>query len=243
MDFDDEYQEAIPGPKRKRPRRGSIRPPSPTQPEDPDTLALKQANSFAQSAHNFNPPSAELDSFVFDTTFPSAAEEYLRARRQVESAHATRNDHGHVVRPISRLEADQLVWELAHKQGQQTSTRAENILLRRLTQRVSRIDFSRQRAIDLWHAEQLPPRLLPVPTSNQTQIGESLPLVAETEPAPPGVLEELYAIKSTPFDQSFASRLYGHGSSPTTIFFQDWETMSPWMELMADVMAHYHISQ
>ncbi|KAG9128557.1 hypothetical protein FRC07_003446 [Ceratobasidium sp. 392] len=118
---------------------------------------------------------------------------------------------------------DQLIWDLAQKQVSQTSTGAEHILLRRLTQK-------------------LPPRLDLAPTSNQPSIAEPLPSVVETQPAPPGVLEELSAIKSTPFDQSFASRLYGQHTSPPTVFFQDWETMSPWMELMADVMGHYRLS-
>ncbi|KAG9093454.1 hypothetical protein FS749_014358 [Ceratobasidium sp. UAMH 11750] len=225
MDSDDEYQEATRGPKRKVKRqKREIRAPSPAQPEDPDTLLLERASLFAQSAHNFDLPKVAADSPGFEATFSPVAEEYLQARHRVESAHATRNDHGHMVRLISRLEADQLVWELTQKQGLQTSTRAENILLRRLTQK-------------------LPPRISPVPASNQAHVAEPLPLVAETQPAPPGVLEELCAIKSTPYDQSFASRVYGYSQSPTTIFFQDWETMSPWMELMADVMAHHRISR
>ncbi|KAG8683176.1 hypothetical protein FRC09_016249, partial [Ceratobasidium sp. 395] len=72
---------------------------------------------------------------------------------------------------------------------------------------------------------------------------DPIPSLVEPQSAPPEVLEGLYAIKNTPFDQSFASRLYGHRIPPTTVFFQDWETMSPWMELMADVISHYRISQ
>ncbi|KAG9104243.1 hypothetical protein FRC06_004227 [Ceratobasidium sp. 370] len=188
MDSDDEYQAAKRGPKRnvKRPRR-ELHPPSPAQPEDADTLLLKQAKSFAQSARSFDPSSVladlELGVFGFETILPPVAGEYSRARHRVESAHATRNDHGHVVRPISRLEADQLVWELAQKQGPQITS------------------LSRQQPIDLWHVEQLPPRLGSAPVPNQAQLAEPLSSLVETQPAPPGVLEELCAVKSTPFDQ------------------------------------------
>jgi hypothetical protein len=90
--------------------------------------------------------------------------------------------------------------------------------------------------------EQLPTRSVG-PPPNQALVTTSLPVTVDPQPAPPEVLEGLYSIKSTPYNQSFASRLYGQLPSPTTVFFQDWETMSPWMELMADVMDHHRISQ
>ncbi|KAG8688150.1 hypothetical protein FRC09_013081, partial [Ceratobasidium sp. 395] len=179
-----------------------------------------RATSFAQSAHDLD---SDIQPLGFETAFSSVTEDFREARNRLESARAVRNEHGHLVRPISRLEGDQLVWELAQKQSSQTSIGAENILLRRLTQK-------------------LPPHFDSILPSNQALVSDPIPSLVEPQPAPPEVLEGLYAIKITSFDQSFASRLYGHRIPPTTVFFQDWETMSPWMELMADVISHYRIS-
>jgi hypothetical protein len=146
------------------------------------------------------------------------------------------------VRPISRLEGDQLIWDIAQKQSSQTSTGAENILLRRLTHKVCTTGSFMENFTGSLCFEQLPTRSVGL-SPNQTLVTESLPVSIEPQPAPPEVLEGLYSIKGTPFNQSFASRLYGQQEPPTTVFFQDWETMSPWMELMADVMDHHRISQ
>ena len=58
------------------------------------------------------------------------------------------------------------------------------------------------------------------------------------------VLTGLDGIRTTPFSNSFFSRLDGtNESSPKGLIAIDWETRTPWMNLMADIHDHYTFSQ
>lgn len=61
----------------------------------------------------------------------------------------------------------------------------------------------------------------------------------------PVVLDALYSIKTTPYRHSFASRLHGLNGEmegESKVIAVDWETRSPWMELMSDVREHYALA-
>jgi hypothetical protein len=61
-------------------------------------------------------------------------------------------------------------------------------------------------------------------------------------------IDALLAIRKTPFEHSFACRLYGlefgqgQGQEEGLIAV-DWETRTTWMELMADIREHYALKQ
>lgn len=55
----------------------------------------------------------------------------------------------------------------------------------------------------------------------------------------PDVLKALDRIKTTPFRSSFLSRLNGFSVRRAPVVAVDWETRSSWMDLMADIRAHY----
>lgn len=57
-------------------------------------------------------------------------------------------------------------------------------------------------------------------------------------------LAALMAIKSTPYDSSFASRLLG-GHAPSTVGLMsvDWDAQSDWMDLMQEIREHYNLAQ
>jgi hypothetical protein len=58
------------------------------------------------------------------------------------------------------------------------------------------------------------------------------------------VLDALYNIKTTPFGHSFLSRLHGfRGFVPPGLVAVDWETRTPWMNVMADIREHYLFAQ
>lgn len=60
----------------------------------------------------------------------------------------------------------------------------------------------------------------------------------------PAVLDALYAIKTTPYESSFLSRLQGFSPSRQSgVIAIDWDTRSPWMELMSDIREHYSLAQ
>lgn len=63
-------------------------------------------------------------------------------------------------------------------------------------------------------------------------------------PASKEVLDALYNIKTTPFGHSFVSRLRGfRGFDPPGLVAVDWETRTPWMNVMADIRDHYLFAQ
>ncbi|KAI0741634.1 hypothetical protein C8Q80DRAFT_1260223 [Daedaleopsis nitida] len=75
--------------------------------------------------------------------------------------------------------------------------------------------------------------------------GSLIPLQApRTGPtANPAVLNALYSIKTTPYESSFLSRLSGaRPSLQSGILAVDWETRTPWMELMSDIREHYSLA-
>jgi len=59
------------------------------------------------------------------------------------------------------------------------------------------------------------------------------------------VIDALYSIKTTAYSNSFASRIYGNTISEedSKVIAVDWETQSPWMDLMTDIMDHYSLAQ
>ncbi|KAF8605801.1 hypothetical protein BDV93DRAFT_521165 [Ceratobasidium sp. AG-I] len=215
--------------KSKRVKREYTSSPSLADSEDAneiDDLPLRQATLFLQSARTF--PSSQLleteaDSVGFEATSSLLMDDFRDTRHRAETAAAVRNDHGHLVRLLSRLEKDQLLWDIAQKQSSSASTASENILFRRLNYQTQKI-------------------LRPEHTPEQIPFSKPLPPTTDIPSPSSDILDGLYSIKSTPFETSFASRLYEGLSSPATVFFEDWETMSPWMELMADLMDHYRIS-
>ncbi|KAG1743091.1 hypothetical protein EDB19DRAFT_1700035 [Suillus lakei] len=55
-----------------------------------------------------------------------------------------------------------------------------------------------------------------------------------------GIFNSLNSIRTTHYEMSFLSRLCGYRPSKNSgLVAVDWETRSPWMELMADVREHY----
>ena len=60
----------------------------------------------------------------------------------------------------------------------------------------------------------------------------------------PQVLDALYAIRTTSYENSFHSRIEGTSTSLQKIAISvDWETRTPWMELMSDIREHHSLFQ
>ncbi|PCH44425.1 hypothetical protein WOLCODRAFT_139002 [Wolfiporia cocos MD-104 SS10] len=61
--------------------------------------------------------------------------------------------------------------------------------------------------------------------------------------ANPQVLDALHAIRTTPYERSFLSRIQGYQSPAVLgLMHVDWETRSPWMELLSDIREHYALA-
>ncbi|KAJ7600926.1 hypothetical protein C8J56DRAFT_21755 [Mycena floridula] len=59
-------------------------------------------------------------------------------------------------------------------------------------------------------------------------------------PMNPEILEGLNKIQTTPFQNSFLARLHGSREA-VPAFAVDWDTVTPWMRLMADIREHYSL--
>ena len=66
----------------------------------------------------------------------------------------------------------------------------------------------------------------------------------ELPPVNPETLDALNAIKTTPYPNSFLSRVRGFQPEPeTALIAVDWEIRAPWMDLMRDVVEHHSLMQ
>ena len=71
-----------------------------------------------------------------------------------------------------------------------------------------------------------------------------LPSLPLDIPAKSEVLDALYNIETTPFENSFLSRIHGVTFSDVEApIAVDWETKTPWMNLMNDIREHYSYAQ
>lgn len=78
-----------------------------------------------------------------------------------------------------------------------------------------------------------------VPTRVLTPLETSLDSPPNSE-----VLEALHAISTTKFDSSFLSRICGSYEDTTeNVIAVDWETTTPWMNLLSDIREHYTLAQ
>jgi hypothetical protein len=90
---------------------------------------------------------------------------------------------------------------------------------------------------------------LPEKSRKKTRSYDSPPTSVPISPAnaiEPPTLEALNAILTTPYEHSFLSRLIGMecglcSANLNGLFSVDWETSTPWLELMADVREHYRL--
>jgi len=66
-----------------------------------------------------------------------------------------------------------------------------------------------------------------------------LPPPVKTPEPDPAVLRALYDVRTTPYQNSFLSRLNGFVVRSPPVVTVDWEARSPWMDLMEDIRAHH----
>ncbi|KAL6304548.1 hypothetical protein BKA93DRAFT_266924 [Sparassis latifolia] len=138
------------------------------------------------------------------------------------------DESGQLVRPLTRSQASELLQKL-------TSTSSADNQLSALSALVSR-------KLKLQSGD-LRRRLLDV-SSSRTHSGPISPLAARTSSsANPQVIDALYSIQTTPYERSFLSRVQGFQPKRTHgVIAVDWETRSPWMELMSDVRQHFALA-
>lgn len=136
---------------------------------------------------------------------------------------------GEVIRPLSRIESSSTLRRLDELSAARQLSPAEAILRRKL-----KILHSKHSQPRLSTKEPLPATLTPLP-----QLPSELP-------PNPQVISALCEIHSTPYDNSFASRLLGStvpSRDQSVLILRDWESRAPWMDLMDDIQEHYSLKQ
>ncbi|KAL4066130.1 hypothetical protein J3A83DRAFT_4360385 [Scleroderma citrinum] len=157
---------------------------------------------------------------VIEVLFP----ECMEARHDAWAQTCETVDSGEVIRPLSRYETTATL-NYAKEKYKGTPSVANNIILRKL-------ELLRQR-------RKANVQEFQAPTNHDTLT----PLQAQTSAAPPESLDYLRAIQTTPYENSFASRLYGSKPQKTPgLIAVDWETRTPWMNLMDDIHEHHCIA-
>ncbi|GBE86539.1 hypothetical protein SCP_0904180 [Sparassis crispa] len=168
----------------------------------------------------------------YDNGFEQFMDDLLPELTQAEAALLDRlkevDESGQLVRPLTRSQASELLQKL-------TSTSSADNQLSALSALVSR-------KLKLQSGD-LRRRLLDV-SSSRTHSGPTSPLAARTSSsANPQVIDALYSIQTTPYERSFLSRVQGFQPKRTHgVIAVDWETRSPWMELMSDVRQHFALA-
>ncbi|KAH9857241.1 hypothetical protein C2E23DRAFT_380880 [Lenzites betulinus] len=82
-----------------------------------------------------------------------------------------------------------------------------------------------------------------IPSYEQQGTLTPLPTLRAESSVNPQILDALYGIQTTPYNSSFLSRLQGKiGHDHDGAIAVDWETRTPWMNLMCDIREHYSLA-
>ncbi|KAF9485525.1 hypothetical protein BDN70DRAFT_927463 [Pholiota conissans] len=158
----------------------------------------------------------------FENILNPFLQDFMQARTAQENKLIETNEEGKRIRPLRPAELSSLISNL-HITPELSPTEA--ILARRLK-------LERERHLAAVKSPQIeaPDTILtPIP-----------PNTYHTLPIKPEVLDGLNNIRTTPFHNSFLSRLEGaRVYAPPGLLSVDWETRTPWMDLMSDIHAHY----
>ncbi|KAF9523348.1 hypothetical protein CPB83DRAFT_691704 [Crepidotus variabilis] len=167
-----------------------------------------------------------LDKFERDVSFEDTVQpllpEFIKQRHAMEVDQAEYDAMGRKLRPLRAHEVVSKAHQLEASLEANPST--ANVILRRklvVQSSLNKLGLSE--------------RKIQAPNMTVT------PLPAHKLSQPdPEVLDALYSIRTTPFHTSFISRLHGTPQHPTCgLISVDWETQTPWMELLEDIREHY----
>ncbi|KAG6333042.1 hypothetical protein ID866_6050 [Astraeus odoratus] len=164
-----------------------------------------------------------------DDSFESVIEillpDFMQARHDSWGGLCDIGESGELVRPLSRFETTAILDYAKEKNKEMPSV--EHIIMRKL-------ELLRQRR----KVNVRDP--LETPSNNASLSPMEIPPAST---APLEVLDNLRAIQMTHYENSFASRLYGSKPLKTPgLIGIDWESHTPWMDLMDDIHEHYSIS-
>ncbi|CCM02563.1 uncharacterized protein FIBRA_04666 [Fibroporia radiculosa] len=164
---------------------------------------------------------------TFDQFIEDILPELLLAKTSAEVRLTEQNEYGQSLKPLSRKDARNIVDRLTQNNTGLSVSFASSLVTRRLKMQpglLRRLLLDK----DITNAD----RAYVTP----------LPAVNIVSTANKEVIDALYAIRTTPYECSFLSRLQGFQPSHTLAAIAvDWETRSPWIDLMSDIREHFFL--
>ncbi|KDQ18878.1 hypothetical protein BOTBODRAFT_638946 [Botryobasidium botryosum FD-172 SS1] len=161
----------------------------------------------------------------FSSTLEPFVNDFLEARAKLLLDSQESSLLGEVLRPVSRSDARSIIQNLDRVAATCALSPAQALLRRRL----------KTPHVLLSHSDSLeaPSKTL-----------RALPHLPSPPPPNPEILTALYGIQTTPYANSFASRVHGRTipvNDQSSLILRDWESRSPWMDLMHDIRDHYSL--
>ncbi|KZT21203.1 hypothetical protein NEOLEDRAFT_1139853 [Neolentinus lepideus HHB14362 ss-1] len=223
MDSEDEYQEYNPS-RAKRRRVSMTRSNRTSIGNDGPTKKSIDLTSL------IDPAESNIRDVAFETIIDELLPDLIRTRDALLRQQAQIDQYGQPIRPMTRCERALLIDELQSKsQVNNPLTFLEAMILRKLK-------VNREKGL-----RNIPEQDLDALMQHSTVT--PLPPVPASPPVNPDVLAALYSIRTTPYENSFLSRLLGVNTAPTPgLVAVDWETCSPWISLMDDIRDHYSLA-
>ncbi|KAG2144542.1 hypothetical protein DEU56DRAFT_790217 [Suillus clintonianus] len=176
-----------------------------------------------ESRTSDDPANGSEEASDFERFMGSVLPQCLEARYQVQDSDSRTDNIGTVLRPLSRYEVSAVIKYASVSDAAALPSPVHAAILRKLQLRRERRRTDIQ-GLDSVHSNSL--------TSLPSQLPPQLPQS--------GIFNFLNSIRTTRYEMSFLSRLCGYRPSKDSgLVAVDWETRSPWMELMADVREHY----
>ncbi|KAG1817125.1 uncharacterized protein BJ212DRAFT_1270836 [Suillus subaureus] len=170
-----------------------------------------------------DPANDPEEASYFERFMCSVLPECLEVRCQVQDSDCGTDNFGTLLRPLSRYELSAAIKYASAFGAAALPSPAQATILRKLQLRRERrrTDIQGLDFVNYNSLTSAPPQLPPQPPQS-------------------GIFNSLKSIRTTPYEISFLSRLCGHRpSTDLGLVAVDWETRSPWIELMTDVREHY----
>ncbi|KAF7289104.1 Cytoplasmic protein [Mycena chlorophos] len=178
----------------------------------------------------------EYDDFPLEELIDYVMPELVNERAALLAKQSQTDAHGQALRPLTRSEvASMLAAAEAGPGGSGEWVVSQAIAIRKL-----KVTKDRRR---VGYPESSSTNKFRVAASSSTEAME-MPASALTSEHTQTVINALGAIRATPYENSFLARLGGvpTGVDPPGLVSVDWETVTPWMELMSDVREHFSLS-
>ncbi|KAG1770211.1 hypothetical protein EDD22DRAFT_866620 [Suillus occidentalis] len=224
---DEAYIEGVPQAKRQKGNSGRTVVPCPNMRVTRTSMSLDGLLHFfrteIESRTPDDPKNGPEEASYFERFMGSVLPECLEIRCQVQDSDSRTDNFGTLLRPLSRYEVSAAIKYASALGGAALPSPAQATVLRKLQLRRERrrTDIQGLDFVDHNSLTSVPPQLPP-------------------QQPPSGIFDSLKSIRTTPYEMSFLSRLCGHRpSTDSGLVAVDWETKSPWIELMTDVRNHY----